>query len=73
MKRADSFLALKLETLQILMAVQDPAKLQRVRAVLEESEPTPQHLLDLIKRRQEEARLEVGTPIEEFLEEMKAW
>ena len=55
------------------MAVQDPAKLQRVRAVLEESEPTPQHLLDLIQRRQEEARMEVGTPIEEFLEEMKGW
>ena len=49
MKVADSFLSLKLETLQILMAVQDPAKLQRVRAVLEESEPTPQHLLDLIQ------------------------
>ena len=71
MKVADSFLALKLETLQILMAVQDPAKLQRVRAVLEESEPTPQHLLDLIKRRQEEAKSGLGRPIEEFLEEIK--
>ncbi len=71
MKVADSFLSLKLETLQILMAVQDPAKLQRVRAVLEESEPTPQHLLDLIKRRQEEAKSGLGRPIEEFLEEIK--
>ncbi|MEY3444709.1 MAG: hypothetical protein RLZZ519_2990 [Bacteroidota bacterium] len=71
MKVADSFLSLKLETLQILMAVQDPAKLQRVRAVLEESEPTPQHLLDLIKRRQEEAKSGLGRPVEEFLEEIK--
>jgi hypothetical protein len=71
MKVTDSFLSLKLETLQILMAVEDPAKLQRVRAVLEETEPTPQHLLDLIKRRQEEAKSGLGRPVEEFLEEIK--
>lgn len=71
MKVADNFLAEKLEVLQIVMAMQDPVKLKKVRAVLDEQEPTPQHLLDLIKRRQAEARTDLGTPLEEYLEEIK--
>jgi hypothetical protein len=71
MEVANDFLSLKLETLQIIMALQDSVKLQRVRAVLEETEPTPQVILDLIKRRQVEAKADHGTPLDEYLEEIK--
>ncbi len=71
MKVAENFLTQKLETLQILMALQDPAKLQRVRAVLEETEPTPQVLLDRIDRGRAESKAGLGMPLEEFLEEIK--
>jgi hypothetical protein len=71
MKVADNFLALKLETLQIILALQDSAKLQRIRAVLEETDPTPQVILDLIKRRQEASKADHGTPLAEYLEEIK--
>lgn len=71
MEVADNFLALKLETVQMIMALQDSAKLQKVRALLGEAEPTPQVILDLITRRQAEAKTDVGTPFEEYLEEIK--
>lgn len=71
MKIADNFLELKLETLQIIMELQDSAKLQRVRAVLEADEPTPQAILDLIKLRQEESKTDIGTPLDEYLVEIK--
>jgi hypothetical protein len=73
MKVADSFLSLKLETLQIIMALQDSAKLQRIRAVLEETEPTPQYLLDRIDRGRAESKAGLCTPAEGFLEGMKGW
>jgi hypothetical protein len=71
MKVSENFLTQKLEALQILMALQDPAKLQRVRAVLEETEPTPQVLLDRIDRGRAESKAGLGTPLEDFLEEIK--
>ena len=71
MKSAENFLALKMETMQMLMSLQDIEKLKRVRALLEEKEPTPQVLLDLIKRGQAEAKAGFTRPIEEFLEEVK--
>lgn len=71
MNSADNFLALKLDTLQSIMALQDLAKLQRVRAVLEEAEPTPQFLLDRIDRARAESKAGLGTPLEEYLEEIK--
>lgn len=73
MKVADNFLALKLETLELIMSLQDTAKLQRVRAVLVESEPTPQHLLDRIDRGRAESKAGLCTPIEDFQEEMETW
>ena len=73
MKVADNFLAEKLDVLQMVMAMQDPDKLKKVRAVLEEQQPTPQHLLDLIKRGQAESKAGLGRPAEELLEEMKSW
>ena len=69
----ESFLALKLDTLQRVMALRDEATLQKVMAVLLDVEPTPQHLLDLIKRGQAESKAGLCRPIEELLEEMKNW
>ena len=64
-------MALKMETLKLLLALEDVGKLQRVRAMLTVDGPTPQVLLDLIQRRQEAARTDEGTPVEEYLEEIK--
>jgi hypothetical protein len=71
MNTEESFLALKLHTMKRIIDLQDPAILRRVRDILQEDEPTPQHLLDLIKRRQEQGTAEDGTPLEEYLEEIK--
>ena len=69
----ESFLVLKLDTLQRVMEVQDEATLQKVMAVLLDEEPTPQYLLDLIKRGQAESKAGLCRPVEELLEEMKNW
>lgn len=71
MEVADSFLALKIEILQLILALQDSVKLQRVHAVLGETEPTPQYLLDRIDRGRAESKAGLGTPLEEYLEEIK--
>ena len=69
----ESFLVLKLDTLQRVMEVQDKATLQKVMAVLLDVEPTPKHLLDLIDRGRAESAAGLCRPVEELLEEMKNW
>jgi hypothetical protein len=71
MKATDAFISLKLETMQLIIALQDPAKLEKIRAILNESEPTPQAILDRIDRAREESKADLGTPLEEYLEEIK--
>jgi hypothetical protein len=71
MKTTDRSNSLKQETAQLIMALQDPDKLDRVRAVLVEREPTPQYILDLIDQRRAASKTEEGMPIEEFLNEVE--
>jgi hypothetical protein len=71
MKAAENFYQLKNETAQRVLAIEDPARLERVRKALEADEPTPQAILDAIQRGQEESKAGLGTPVEEFLEEME--
>lgn len=73
MKGLESFLQLKNETAQMVLALQDPVRLERVRMVLEANEPTPQPILDAIKRGQADVKAGLVTPSEEFLEEMESW
>jgi hypothetical protein len=62
---------IKLEAQQLLWSLQDPISLQKVLALLIESQPTPKHILDLIDRRCEAAKHQPGTPIEDFLKEIE--
>jgi hypothetical protein len=62
---------IKLEAQQLLWSLQDPISLQKVLALLIESQPTPQHILDLIDQRCESAKHQTGTPIEDFLKEIE--
>ena len=55
----------------MVLALQDPGRLERVRKVLEADEPTPQAILDAIARGRAESKAGLGRPIEEFLEEIK--
>lgn len=71
MKVSESFFQLKNETAQMVLALQDPARLERVRKALEADEPTPQAILDAIAQARAESKLGLGRPIEEFLEEIK--
>ena len=48
MKNGDHFLSFKLDTLQFILALQEPKKLAGVLMVLEETESTPQSILDRI-------------------------
>jgi hypothetical protein len=73
MKVSESFYQLKNETAQLVLALQDPARLERVRKVLEADEPTPQAILDAIAQGRAESKAGLGTPIEDFLEEMENW
>ena len=73
MKTINELNRMKLELMQGILALQDMSKLQRIKAVLEQDEPTPQHLLDLIDRGLEESKAGQERPIEEFLEEIKGW
>jgi hypothetical protein len=73
MKTINELNRMKLELMQGILALQDMSKLQRIKAVLEQDEPTPQHLLDLIDRGLEESKAGQGRPVEEFLEEIKGW
>jgi hypothetical protein len=62
---------IKLEAQQLLWSLQDPISLQKVLALLIESQPTPKHILDLIDQRCESAKHQPGTPIEDFLKEIE--
>lgn len=71
MKVSESFYQLKNETAQIILALQDPARLERVRKALEIDEPTPQAMLDAIAQGRAESKARLGRPVEEFLAEIK--
>lgn len=65
------FYYLKLDAVQRLWNLEDPIRLEQIRALLFESDPTPQHILDLIDQRCEAAKHQPGTPIEDFLKEIE--
>jgi hypothetical protein len=73
MKVSASFLQKKNETAQMVLALQDPDRLERVRKALTAVEPTPQVILDRIDRGRAESKAGLCTPVEDFLEEMESW
>ena len=71
MKSLATFLELKNETAQLILALQDEAMLAKVRAVLGES-PLTQRDLDAIDRGIEDAKAGRVTPLDEYLKELEA-
>jgi hypothetical protein len=71
MEVSTDFVSLKLAMMQRLWDLQDPIRLERIRALLAEPEPTPQYILDLIDQRVEAAKHQPGIPIEDFLKEIE--
>jgi hypothetical protein len=71
MEVSTDFVSLKLAMMQRLWDLQDPIRLEQIRALLTDPEPTPQYILDLIDQRREAAKHQPGTPIEDFLKEIE--
>ncbi len=71
MEVSQDFVSRKLETMQRLWELEDPEILDQVRALLAANDATPKHILDLIDRGLAESKAGMGTPMEDFLEEIK--
>jgi hypothetical protein len=71
MKTAGDINRMKLDLVQSILSLQDMAKLQRLKLVMEADEPTPKAILDCIDRGRAESKAGRGRPIEEFLQEIK--
>lgn len=71
MTEEETLETIKRDLLQLLPKVKDATKLQRVLELLRGNAPTPQVLLDRIDRGQAESKAGLGTPLEEFLDEIK--